>query len=344
MSGLSAVAASGDALKKETVMRCVRFDRFGEPKDVLRVQDVPTPPTGPGEVLVRMRARPINPSDLLTVRGFYGALLQLPATPGYEGMGVIEALGPDVRGLQVGQRVIVRTLGTWQEFVVVNGTSLIPSPDSVSDESAAQFVVNPLSAWIMVTEELALQPGQRLLQTAAGSTLGRIVLQIAKLRQLKTINVVRRREQGQELKALGADEVICTEDDDLVQRVMAITNGAGVPAAIDAVGGQVGGNVVQALAPGGVMLSYGLLSLEPIPINGALMIFRTLSVRGFWLTAWFRRASAEKQRAIIGEVLRHMAKGEIVPPVEAKYDLGDITEAVRHAERPGRHGKVLLVG
>ena len=161
---------------------------------------------------------------------------------------------------------------------------------------------------------------------------------------MKTISVVRRRAQAQELKALGADEVICTEDEDLVQRVMAITNGAGVPAAIDAVGGQVAGSIVEALAPGGVMLSYGLLALEPILINGALTIFRTLSVRGFWLTAWLRRAPAEKQRTVMREVLGHMAKGEIVPPVEAKYDLGDITDAVRHAERPGRHGKVLLVG
>ncbi|MBI4609023.1 MAG: zinc-dependent alcohol dehydrogenase family protein [Candidatus Rokubacteria bacterium] len=326
-------------------MRCVRFDRFGDPAEVLQVHNVPTPSPGPGEALVRMRARPINPSDLLTVRGFYGVSPQLPATPGYEGMGVIEAVGPDVRGVQVGQRVIpLRAPGTWQEFLVVKAGNLVPAPDSLSDESAAQFVVNPLSAWIMVTEELALQPGQWLLQTAAGSTLGRIVLQVAKLRNVKTINVVRRREQAQELKALGADQVICTEDEDLVQRVMAVTNGAGVPAAIDAVGGQVAGSVVQALGPGGVMLSYGLLSLEPILINGALTIFRTLSVRGFWLTAWFRRAPAEKQRAVMGEVLSHMAKGEIVPPVEAKYDLGDITEAVRHAERPGRRGKVLLVG
>jgi NADPH:quinone reductase-like Zn-dependent oxidoreductase len=193
-------------------------------------------------------------------------------------------------------------------------------------------------------EELALQPGQWLLQTAAGSTLGRMVLQIAKLRNFKTINVVRRRAQAQELKALGADEVICTEDEDLVQRVMAISGGAGIPAAIDAVGGQVGGDVVQALGSCGVMLVYGRLSLDPTPINNAQMIFRTSTVRGFWLAEWFRRTPAEKRQAVIGEVLNHMAKGEIVPPVEAKYDLANIIEAVRHAERPGRHGKVLLIG
>ena len=326
-------------------MRSVRFDQFGEPAEVLRVQDLPKPSPGPGQVLVRMRARPINPSDLMTVRGFYGMLPQLPATPGNEGVGVIEAVGQDVQGIQVGQRVIpIRTPGTWQEYLVVNATHLIRPPDGLSDESAAQFIVNPLTAWVMTTQELALQPGQWLLQTAAGSTLGRMVLQIAKLRNFKTINVVRRREQAQELKGLGADEVICTQDEDLVQRVMAITGGAGVPAAIDAVGGEVAGNVIQALGPGGVVLVYGRLSLEPTPIDSGQMIFRTSTVRGFWLAEWFRRTPAEKRQAVMGELMNHMAKGEIVPPVEAEYDLGKITEAVRHAERPGRHGKVLLVG
>ena len=326
-------------------MRSIRFDNFGEPADVLRVEDVPRPSAGPGEVLVRMRMRPINPSDLLTVRGFYGELPELPATPGLEGVGVIEALGPDVHGLEVGQRVIpAGTRGTWQELLVTNAMNLISPPDGLSDESAAQSTVNPLSAWVMLTEELAVQPGRWLLQTAAGSTLGRIVLQISKLLDVKTINVVRRRDQIDELKALGADEVICIEDEDLATRVMAITDGAGVPAAIDAVGGEIGGAVAQVLAQNGVMLAYGMLSLEQMPINGGQMVWASSSVRGFWLTSWLRQIPAEKQREVRSEVLRRMANKEIVPPIEARYDFGDVTEAVRHAEKPGRRGKVLLIG
>jgi len=326
-------------------MRAVRYSEFGEPAEVLSVEDVPTPSPGPTGLLVRMRARPVNPSDLLTVRGFYGSLPELPATPGYEGVGVVETAGPEVRSVRTGQRVILLgTRGTWQQYLAVGATNVIPVPESISDESAAQFLVNPLSAWVMLTEELAVQRGQWLLQTAAGSTLGRIVLQIAKLLGIKTINVVRRREQAPELKSLGADEVVCTDEEDLNQRVMAITGGAGVPAAIDAVGGDVGSNVAFALAPGGVMLTYGMLSLTPMQLNGGQMVFRTTSVRGFWLTSWIQRAGPEKQRACIQAVLTHMAKGEIVPPVEATYDLNDVTAAVQHAERPGRHGKVLLVG
>ncbi len=326
-------------------MRSVRFHRFGEPTSVLQLEEIPAPSAGAGQLLVRMSARPINPSDLLTVRGLYGVRPQLPATPGYEGTGVVEAVGPDVRGFRIGERVVpTRTPGTWQELVVANASHVIAVPDGVPDESAAQLLVNPVSAWVMVVEELALGPGEWLLQTAAGSTLGRVILQIAKLRGVRTICAVRRREQVDELKALGADEVVCTADEDLAGRATDITDGRGVAGAIDAVGGQVGADTVSALRPGGTLLVYGVLSGKPTPIDGSALIFRTLSVRGFWLVPWLRQAPADVARRVIGAVLAHMVKGEIAPPVEARYGLAEIAAAVRHAEQPGRRGKVLLVG
>ena len=326
-------------------MKSVRFSEFGNPAEVLRVEDAPRPEPGVNQVLVRLRARSVNPSDLLTVRGLYGALPKLPATPGLEGMGEVAAVGDGVKNLSPGQRVVpLGVTGTWQEFVVADSTQLIPLPDSVSDQTAAQFVVNPLTAWIMTVEELAVKPGEWLLQTAAGSTLGRVVLQIAALRGFKTINVVRRREQVEELRSLGADEVICTADEDLVERVKAMTGKAGVGKAIDAVGGETGAAVVRSLGRNGVMLIYGLLSMQPIPLDGGRMIFNTNTIRGFWLTEWLRTAAPERRQAVTSEMLRSMATNEITPPVEAEYPLSDVLAAVAHAERTGRHGKVLLVG
>ena len=325
-------------------MQSVRFYEFGEPADVLRLEDVSRPEPGPGQVLVRLRARPINPSDLLTVRGLYGSLPALPASPGLEGMGEVAAAGEGVEHLSAGQRVIpLGAQGTWQEYVLAPAAQVIPVPEGVSDQTAAQFVVNPLTAWIMTVEELALGPGEWLLQTAAGSTLGRVVLQLARLRGFRTINVVRRREQAEELKALGADEVIATDEEDLAERVREITGRDGVTKAIDAVGGETGGAVVQALGRGGVLLVYGLLSGEPTPVDGGRLIFTSATVRGFWLGEWLRSAAPERQRAVMGEMLRSMAASEIVPPVEAEYPLSEIRAAVEHSERPGRSGKVLLV-
>lgn len=325
-------------------MRSIRFDEFGEPAEVLRLEERPLPEAGAGELLVRMTARAVNPSDLLTVKGLYGQLPELPATPGMEGTGRVEAVGAGVEGWQEGQRVIpLGVAGTWQEYLAVPAAQALPVPDAMPDNVAAQFVVNPLTAWIML-DEFNLQPGEWVMQTAAGSTLGRLVIQLAKLRGYKTINVVRRRAQVEEIKQLGGDEVICTEDEDLIARAYEIAGPEGVRAAIDAVGGQVGGEVAQTLSRNGVMLVYGLLSMELIPLHSGLMIFKGSTVRGFWLTQWFRAAPPERQSTVLAGAMKAMATGQLTPPVAAEYDLADIVAAVQHAERPGRSGKVLLVG
>ncbi|HEV2861718.1 MAG TPA: zinc-dependent alcohol dehydrogenase family protein [Pyrinomonadaceae bacterium] len=324
-------------------MQSVRFYEFGNPAEVLRVEDVPTPEPTAGQVLVKMRARPINPSDLLTVRGLYGALPSLPASPGLEGMGEVAAVGEGVGLLRAGQRVIpLGVSGTWQEYVLAPAAQLLPVPDGVSDQTAAQFVVNPLTAWIMTVDELALEPGEWLLQTSAGSTLGRVVLQIARMRGFKTVNVVRRREQAEELKTLGADECIVTDEEDITERVREITGGS-LTKAIDAVGGETGAAVMRSLGRGGVMLVYGLLSGEPTPVDGGRMIFTTTTMRGFWLGDWMRTTPPDRQQAVTSELLRSMASSEIVPPVEAEYPLAEVLAAAEHSERPGRSGKVLLV-
>lgn len=326
-------------------MLSVRFHEFGDPVSVLHLEELAPPELRSDQALVRLRARSINPSDLLAVRGVYGVLPSLPATPGLEGMGEIVAVGDDVRDLRPGHRVIpLGVPGTWQELTVATAGQLIAVPDSVTDQSAAQFVVNPLSAWIMTVEELALQRGEWLVQTAAASTLGRIVLQLARIHGFRTINIVRRREQIEELKALGADEVICTEGADVAARIREITGKAGVTKAIDAVGGDTGSAVLRALAPGGTMIVYGALSTNPTPIDGGRMIFSTTSVRGFWFNRWRRSMPPEKQQAVIAKMLAAMASGEVVPPVEAEYALADFLAAIRHTKQPGRRGKVLLVG
>jgi NADPH:quinone reductase len=220
----------------------------------------------------------------------------------------------------------------------------VPVPDDVTDEAAAQLVVNPLTAWVMLTEELDLQPGEWLLQDAAGSTLGRVVLQLARLRGFRTINVVRRHEQAEELTALGADAVVVSEGEGLEERVRAITGEHGVAKAIDAVGGTLGAHMARALAPGGTLLVYGRLSQQPVPLDTGAQIFGGTTLRGFWLTRWMTETPGDRVTAAMDELMRLMGTGEVDPPVEARYGLDEVREAAAHAERPGRSGKVLLVG
>src|SRR5262245_31624912 len=202
-------------------MKAVVFNEYGDPAQVLQVRDVPVPQPGREQVRVRMLASPINPSDLLYVRGVYPAKAAMPATPGFEGVGVIDAVGPGlmkiVRGLRPGRRVVAinNVSGNWQEYAVIPARQAIPVPHWLTDEQAATFFVNPASALVMVRYVLKVPKGAWLLQTAAGSALGRMVIRLGKRFGFRTINVVRRREQAEELTKLGADAVICTADESI---------------------------------------------------------------------------------------------------------------------------------
>lgn len=321
-------------------MRSIQFSRFGEPADVLEVKETHVPEPGPHEVLVKMAMRPVHPADLALIRGLYGVKPELPAVPGMEGAGVVEAIGPDVT-YTIGTRLAVMGLGTWQEYVVIHEEMTIPVPDDISFEAACQAFVNPVTA-IAMLDDLGLQPDQWLLQTAAGSALGQMIVRIAQRRGIKTINVVRREEWVDYLKKLGADEVVVSEGEDLVDRVMKITGGEGVPGALDAVGGEAGTQVVKCLSRHGVLLGYGMLSGRPIEADNSDLIFKQVVIRGFWLSEWFSKASPQTRQAITRQALEMLINAEIQVSVEAVYGLDHVKEAVQHVERHGRHGKILL--
>jgi NADPH:quinone reductase-like Zn-dependent oxidoreductase len=326
-------------------MRAVRFSTFGDPADVLTLEELPMPQPGPGQVLVRLRARPINPSDLFQIRGKYGRLPRLPATPGMEGAGVIEALGEGVKQVQVGQQVVPLVAGgTWQEYLVVDAASLLPVPADLGEREAAMLLANPTTAWLLLHDVLRVEPGAWVLQNAANSAVGYFVIQLCRHAGYRTINVVRRRDVVDDLRAAGADEVICEADEDVVARVREITGGKGVRYALDAVAGQSGGRLAQSLGPGGTIVVFGAMSGEPLTIDPGALLFRGATVHGWWLTHWFRTASPEQTAELFGKLIPLIADGTLRAPVAAEYDLADIKQAVAAAEGSERKGKVLLVG
>ena len=220
-------------------MKAVVFDRFGEPAEVLRVREVPTPEPGPGEVRVRLTASPVNPSDLLVVRGLYGVLPRLPATPGFEGVGVVDKAGPGLLGWYVkGKRVAVINSkgGNWAEYAVIPARQARPFPQDIPDEQVASAFVNPATVLAMVRHVLEVPRGGWLLQSAAGSTLGKMVIKLGRHDGFRTVNVVRRREAFNELKALGADVVISSSDGPIEEQVRSAVGSDGVRYALDPVG------------------------------------------------------------------------------------------------------------
>jgi NADPH:quinone reductase len=329
-------------------MKAIVFERFGEPAEVLQVKDAPRPEPGRGEVRVRMRASPVNPSDLLVVRGRYGRLPQLPATPGFEGVGVIDAAGPGLlrllRGLRAGRRVAVLNGrgGNWQESVVVPARQVVPLPADIPDEQAASFFVNPASALVMTRAVLAVPAGAWLLQTAAGSALGRMVIRLGRHFGFRTINIVRRPEAAEELRRAGGDAAVATDAEPLEERVRQLTGGEGVRYALDAVGGATGAAAARCLGPGGRMLVYGTLADDPIPLDPRVLMVGQKRIEGFWLSEWVRDRGALAMLRLFRRITRLLRAGVLTTEVAASYPLDQIQEAVRKAEAPGRRGKVLL--
>jgi NADPH:quinone reductase-like Zn-dependent oxidoreductase len=329
-------------------MKAAVFERFGEPREVLQVRELPAPEPGPGQVRVRMLASPVNPSDLMVVRGVYGRLPPLPATPGFEGVGVVEQAGPGMlkvlRGLRPGRRVAVlnRKGGNWQEQVVVPARHLVPVPSDLPDDQVASFFVNPATALVMTRWVLRVPAGAWLLQTAAGSALGRMVAKLGRHYGFRTINVVRRRQQADELAKAGSDAVICTADEVIEERVLAITGGKGAPYAIDAVGGPTALSAARALAPNGRLLLYGTLSMEPIPLDPRILMGGQKRIEGFWLSEWVPQQGILTMLKLFRTTIRLMRAGILTTPTGTSYPLDEVRAAVEEAEKPGRAGKVLL--
>jgi NADPH2:quinone reductase len=326
----------------------VQFDRFGEPKDVLQLVEAPLPEPALGEVRVRLTARAIHPSDLQNIRGRYGRQPPLPATPGNDAAGVVEALGEGVTVPAVGTRVALLLganagKGTWREQVCVPSKLVVPTPAVLSDAQAGALWVNYLSIAAMVDDVLRLKAGDVLIQTAAGSQLGRAMVEFAKVRGLVLVNVVRRAAQAEELRAAGVSQVVVVPGEDLAARVREWTDGKGATAAIDSVGGQAGAEVLAALRSGGMSVLFGALDEHPVTVDPGPFLFRELVLQGFWLTRWLQRVPPEKIRAAVGGILAGAERGEFCPAVDSTYPLADVRTAVVRAETPGRTGAVVLV-
>lgn len=329
-------------------MKAIILERFGEPREVLQVREAPMPQPSAGEVRVRMKLVPINPSDLMTIRGQYGRLPQLPATPGFEGVGVIDAVGSGwlakLRGLKPGRRVAVLNArgGNWQEFVVLPAKQVVPVPDDLPDEQVAAFFVNPATALVMTQHVLQVTQGSWLLQTAAGSALGHMVIRLGKHFGFRTINIVRRQALADELKQLGADEVLCSTDDGIPARVQEITNGSLVPYAIDAVGGKGINDLISCLAPQGRLLVYGTLSGEPVPLDPRSLMVGQRAIEGFWLSEWVKQQGVLRMLGLFRQITALMRVGVLTTPVAATFTLDQLSQAIERVEQPARGGKILL--
>ena len=325
-------------------MKAVRFATFGPAHDVAELVDVPEPGApGTGEVLLEIERSSINPADLLMFEGRYGAAPpKLPVWAGGEAVARVLQAGDGVTHLKPGDHVLalLAARGNWRPRTLAPAARLFALPAADLDQ-LAMLGVNPPTAWLMLHDFVRLADGDWVMQNAANSGVGQGVIQFARRLGWRTVNVVRRPEQAAALQALGAD-VVLVDGPDLAARVAQATGGARPKLGIDAVAGEATRRMANALADGGTVVNYGLLSGSPCAVDAADTVFRDVTLRGFWLARWFATTSLEAQHALYRQLGAAIADGTLRVQVEAVYPLERVKEALAHAARPSRGGKVLL--
>lgn len=318
-------------------------ERHGEPRDVLRlVEHAPEEP-GPGELVIRMEAAAMHIADVKTVQGVAGLAKPLPRAPGYEGVGRVVRVGADVHGWQAGDRAFPPLgCGTFREEVRVRAADALPAPEGDAAQLAF-LTVNPPTAWCLLEDFVPLARGDWLVQNAANSNVGRYVIALAKLRGLRTVNVVRRAELVAEIEALGGD-VVLVDGPELGARTAAATGGAPIRLGIDAVAGDATQRLATCLCDGARLVCYGAMSQRNCELDFYFLLFRDVSLCGFSTTRQIARRTPDERRALYARLAGLVEDGTLRAKIAAEYELARGVEAFEHALRvgPDRPGKILI--
>ncbi len=323
-------------------MKQVLIEKYGTPWEVARCAEVPdVGAPAAGEVVFDLLAFPINPADMGFCKGTYRLKPPLPATPGAECVGRVTAVGASVKHVKAGDLVINLQRENWTQRRKVKGDDAIPLPAGIDLRQAAMVRINPPTAQLMLSDFVDLKGGDWVIQNVANSAVGRLLIVLAHQRGLRTVNVVRRPELADELKQLGADLVV-VDGDDLSARVKQETGDAPIRLGIEAIGGAATGRLVDCVANDGTVVHYGSMSgIDPV-VGRSNFTYRGVKLTGFMLGRFLARRNAEKIRAIYADLAEQVMTGKLYAPVDTVYPIENISEALAHADKGGRNGKILV--
>ena len=329
-------------------MRAVQLKDYAGKPGSLTVAEIPVPRPGPGEVLVKVFASPVNPSDLAFVTGNYGFKKALPATPGFEGSGtVVEAGDGMMARFMKGRRVACAaadaksTGGMWAEYIVTSAQFCVPLSKRVEMEQGATMLVNPLTAWVLV-DEARRGRHRAAVQTAAASALGRMVIRLGQKFGIPVINVVRRAEQVELLRRMGAEHVVNSNDPGFDEALRSLCNKLGASISFDAVAGEMSGRVLRAQPQGSRMLIYGGLSMQGVTLDPASLVFEGKRVEGFWLSAWLRRRNMLSQLRVARQVQKLLGS-DLKTEIRARLPLEKAADGLSQYAADMTAGKVLIM-
>ena len=318
-------------------MKAIHLTAYGNPARNLQMVEVPEPDApSTGEALVRMEYAPVDYSDLLLANGVYFLNPQLPSVIGGEGAGIVEAVGPGVTGIKIGDRVTI-PFGTftWAQKVLAPADGLFVVPPAIDAKTASMLNINPTTAVLLLDGYVKLKPGDWIVLNAANSQVGRCIIAIAKSRDLKVVGIVRRPELIPELEASGVD-FVGVESPDLPKAIQGATGGKPILLGLDAVGGPAAATIAGTLSPGAHFVSFAWISGLPIHLPQGDLIGKKLRIHGFWM---YYEEFLPKIRTALAEGAQVVAAGKLSLPITRTYKPSEIIEAIEHYQR-GR--KVLL--
>ena len=319
-------------------------NEYGDPAKVLRVVDVPAEVPQPGEVVITLEAAAMHIADLRTIQGVPPFVMPLPRTPGFEGIGRITRVGEGVPPSRIGERVFPPLAsGTFREEVRCAAAACIPAPEGDAIQLSL-LMVNGATAAVLLEDFAKFSPGDWLIQNAANSSCGRYMIRLAGLQGIRTVNVVRRAELVDEIRALGGD-VVLVDGPDLAARVRAATGGAPIKLGIDAVAGAATQRLAECLAPGSTVVSYGSMTNKPCELDFYLMFRNDIRLEGLSFARQFQKLrTAEQVRALYLRLADLMARGVLVAKIAGVYPLEQILDACARAALTGteRDGKVIV--
>jgi NADPH:quinone reductase-like Zn-dependent oxidoreductase len=311
-----------------------------------QVVERPVPKPGPGEVLIRIAASPVNPSDLMFMRGQYGVTRSLPTVPGFEASGTVVAAGPGpwprlLVGRRVGCAASDRQDGTWAEYMVTHAMRCLPLLRSVSLEQGATMIVNPMTAWALL--DIARRGKHRAIaNTAAASALGRMILRLGLRYNLPVVHIVRRQEQVDLLRGLGGQHVLDSSQPDFDERLRETFRGLGVTLALDGVAGKMTQSLLAAMPRRGRVMVYGSLSGIACRADPGQLIYGRKGVEGFWLSDWVSRLTVPRLLMTSFAVQRMLA-AELRTTIRARVSLQDAAPELQAYKAEMTKGKVLII-
>lgn len=319
-------------------MRAIELHTYGDPLAGAALVDYPEPGhPGDGEVLIGMAYAPVNVSDLLVMQGLFPLRPVLPSPIGNEGVGRVLAVGKGVTQLRVGDLVLPPLCSlTWRERLVVPAAGVVALPPGADLQQLAMLRINAVTAALLLSEYVDLQPGDWLIQNAGNSAVARCVTAIASARGFKTINLVRRRDALDDAIAAGADAAF-VDDEHAPAQIGALVGARGIGLALDGVGGAAVGRLAGALRATGTIVSYAVMGGDiTANVSSLDIIFKDLRYRGFFVD---KPAYAAAVAAIVAESAQLVASGKLRVPVAAVYPMESLGQAIAHAQGGG---KVLL--